>query len=48
MAKTLIDVEEQYLTAAREVLHTETKKDTVNAALGEVAALARDGGICGG
>jgi Arc/MetJ family transcription regulator len=40
MAKTLIDVEEQYLAAAREVLHTETKKDTVNAALREVAALA--------
>jgi len=40
MAKTLIDIEEQYLAAAREVLHTETKKDTVNAALREVAALA--------
>jgi Arc/MetJ family transcription regulator len=40
MAKTLIDVDEQYLAAAREVLHTETKKDTVNAALREVAALA--------
>jgi Arc/MetJ family transcription regulator len=40
MAKTLIDVDEQYLAAAREVLHTETKKDTVNAALREVAAMA--------
>jgi Arc/MetJ family transcription regulator len=40
MAKTLIDVNEQYLAAAQEVLHTETKKDTVNAALREVAALA--------
>ncbi len=40
MAKTLVDVDEQYLAAAREVLHTETKKDTVNAALREVAALA--------
>ena len=40
MTKTLIDIEEQYLAAAREVLHTETKKDTVNAALREVAALA--------
>jgi Arc/MetJ family transcription regulator len=39
MAKTLIDVDEQFLAAAREVLHTETKKDTVNAALREVAAL---------
>lgn len=40
MAKTLIDVDEEYLVAAQEVLHTETKKDTVNAALREVAALA--------
>jgi Arc/MetJ family transcription regulator len=38
MAKTLIDVDEQYLAAAQEALHTETKKDTVNAALREVAA----------
>ena len=40
MAKTLIDVDEEYLVAAQKVLHTETKKDTVNAALREVAALA--------
>ena len=40
MAKTLVDVNEEYLAAAREVLHTETKKDTVNAALRAVAALA--------
>jgi Arc/MetJ family transcription regulator len=40
MAKTLIDVDEQYLAAAQAVLHTNTKKDTVNAALREVAALA--------
>jgi Arc/MetJ family transcription regulator len=40
MAKTLIDVDEEYLAAAQQVLHTETKKDTVNAALREVAALA--------
>jgi Arc/MetJ family transcription regulator len=40
MAKTLIDVNEQYLAAAQRALHTETKKDTVNAALREVAALA--------
>jgi Arc/MetJ family transcription regulator len=40
MAKTLIDVDEEYLAAAQEALHTETKKDTVNAALREVAALA--------
>jgi Arc/MetJ family transcription regulator len=38
--KTLIDVDEQYLAAAQAALHTETKKDTVNAALREVAALA--------
>jgi Arc/MetJ family transcription regulator len=40
VAKTLIDVDEEYLAAAQQVLHTETKKDTVNAALREVAALA--------
>ena len=40
MAKTLIDVNEEYLAAAQAVLHTETKKDTVNAALRAVAALA--------
>ena len=40
MAKTLIDVNEEYLAAAQEALHTETKKDTVNGALREVAALA--------
>lgn len=40
MAKTLIDVDEQYLAAAQAALHTETKKDTVNAALREVIALA--------
>jgi Arc/MetJ family transcription regulator len=40
MAKTLIDVDEESLAAAAEVLHTETKKDTVNGALKTVAALA--------
>ena len=40
MAKTLIDVDEEYLAAAQEALHTTTKRDTVNAALREVAALA--------
>jgi len=40
MTKTVIDVDDQYLTAARHALHTETKKDTINAALREVAALA--------
>jgi Arc/MetJ family transcription regulator len=40
MARTLIDIDEEYLAAAQQVLHTETKKDTVNAALREVAALA--------
>jgi Arc/MetJ family transcription regulator len=40
MAKTLVDVNEEYLAAAREVLHTETKKDTINAALRAVVALA--------
>jgi Arc/MetJ family transcription regulator len=40
MPKTLIDIDERYLAAAQLALHTETKKDTVNAALREVAALA--------
>jgi Arc/MetJ family transcription regulator len=40
MAKTLIDIDEEYLAAAQQALHTETKKDTVNAALRTVAALA--------
>ena len=40
MAKTLIDIDEQYLAAAQRELGTATKKDTVNAALREVAALA--------
>jgi Arc/MetJ family transcription regulator len=40
MAKTLIDVDEEQLAAAQRVLKTETKKDTVNAALRQVTALA--------
>jgi Arc/MetJ family transcription regulator len=40
MAKTLIDVDEEYLAAAQKALRTGTKKDTVNAALREVVALA--------
>jgi Arc/MetJ family transcription regulator len=33
-------VDDAYLAAAQEVLRTETKKDTVNAALRAVAAMA--------
>ena len=40
MAKTLVDVNEEYLAAAQEVLQTETKKENINAALRAVAALA--------
>jgi Arc/MetJ family transcription regulator len=40
MAKTLIEIDEEYLAAAQRVLGTATKKDTVNAALREVTALA--------
>lgn len=40
MSKTLIDVDERYLTAAAEALQTKTKKDTVNTALREAVALA--------
>jgi Arc/MetJ family transcription regulator len=40
MAKTLIDIDEETLAAAQDALGTSTKKDTVNAALRAVAALA--------
>jgi Arc/MetJ family transcription regulator len=40
MAKTLIDADEAQLAAAQKVLKTETKKDTVNAALRQITALA--------
>ena len=40
MAKTLIDVDDEQLAAAAQVLNTETKKDTVNAALRMVTSLA--------
>lgn len=40
MAKTLIEIDEQYLAAAQRELGTTTKKDTVNAALREVVSLA--------
>jgi Arc/MetJ family transcription regulator len=40
MAKTLIDINEEYLDAAQQALGTATKKDTVNTALREVTALA--------
>ena len=40
MTKTLIDIDDEYLAAAQQALGTVTRKDTVNAALREVAALA--------
>ena len=40
MTKTLVEIDDEYLTAAQQALGTATKKDTVNAALREVAALA--------
>ena len=40
MAKTLIDVDPMALQAAKEALGTKTKKETVNAALFQAAALA--------
>ena len=40
MAKTLIEIDDEYLAAAQQALGTTTKKDTVNAALREVTALA--------
>jgi Arc/MetJ family transcription regulator len=41
VAKTLIDLDEEALTLAAEVLGTRTKKDTVNAALREIGARIR-------
>ena len=40
VAKILVEIDDEYLAAAQEILHTATKKDTVNAALREVTALA--------
>ena len=40
MTKTLVEIDDEYLAAARQALGTATKKDTVNAALREVTALA--------
>ena len=40
MTKTLIEIDDEYLAAAQRALGTATKKDTVNAALREVTALA--------
>jgi Arc/MetJ family transcription regulator len=40
MAKTLIEIDDEYLATAQQALGTTTKKDTVNAALREVTALA--------
>ena len=40
VTKTLIDVDDVRLAEAERVLGTKTKKDTVNAALAEVIALA--------
>jgi Arc/MetJ family transcription regulator len=52
VAKTLIDVDEDLLAAAQAALGTTTKKDTVNSALAQAAALAarrRDlERLCGG
>lgn len=41
MTKTLVDIDDELLEAAREALGTSTKKDTVNAALREVIAMQR-------
>lgn len=52
MTKTLIDVNDEYLRRAQQILGTATKKDTVNRSLGEIVrrdaaarflALARSG-----
>ncbi|WP_391858178.1 type II toxin-antitoxin system VapB family antitoxin [Streptomyces silvisoli] len=41
VAKTVIDIDEEALALAARALGTKTKKDTVNAALHEVAARVR-------
>ncbi|GGQ52178.1 type II toxin-antitoxin system VapB family antitoxin [Kitasatospora griseola] len=41
MSKTLIDIDDEALALAAEVLGTKTKKDTVNAALAEIGARRR-------
>ncbi len=38
MARTVIDVDDELLQQASDLLHTRTKRDTVNAALREVVA----------
>ena len=38
--KTLIDIDEEQLAAAKQALGTATKKDTVNAALAQAVSLA--------
>lgn len=55
MVKTPVEIDEEVLAAAAEVLGTKTKKDTVNAALREVSqrlvrlrALARLGEMADG
>jgi Arc/MetJ family transcription regulator len=40
MTKTLIDIDDEILRQAQDVLHTSTKKDTVNEALAAVVALS--------
>jgi Arc/MetJ family transcription regulator len=54
MARTLIDIDDELLAQAAEILGTPTKKDTVNGALAEVVAMRareeelqfwRDGGL---
>lgn len=37
--RTVIDIDDDLLAAARPLLRTKTKKDTVNAALAEVVAI---------
>ena len=48
MAKTLIEIDDEYLAAAQQALGTATKKDTVYAALREVTALAARPVTCTG
>lgn len=45
MTKTLIDIDDALLAEAARVLGTTTKKDTVNAALGEAVRRQRRGSL---
>jgi Arc/MetJ family transcription regulator len=44
---TAVDIDDVMLEQARAILGTKTKKDTINAALTTLCAVARRGGLTG-